>query len=533
MFPQSQILKIIVTSDLHGQIAYQPAKKQPGLARFLTYLNNLRKSGPVILLDLGDLLSGSVYGAFDRGRTLASLVGRLGYRGLLPGNHDFDYSPEEREPLYYFKSLIPLVKAAGSPELEVLGLNLHYQNKPISGVLNKPLILKASTPRIAVLGVLNPLTHRPSLGTVLNGFDFGLKDTLARTKKDLLAELTRELLAFSPQDHIIILSHLGAPDRPGQVSGLAGQLDLDFDNNLTGPDLAGLPNVSLVIDGHSHEVIRPHRINGRARYANLGQGLTAAAEITYEGNGPLRLDLIDWSSLSALPPDLPTQKEIEKIEAALGLNEILLSLPTNCALYGLKGIWETITPLGQFIAEALAMAAEADFSFLNKGALRAGLAGPVTVGSLHEVLPFNDRLLRTQISGRTVKDLFKKWGLKGFKGFPLYYGLELWAYIDDSSYLPLGEETIRLAGLTADGRPLEDDRLYSLALSGQMVRLLTGAGVQPGDRLDCGRILEAVLALLRKRAGQTFLHNPLDSPYRLFVDRAAAEKAFGNIQMST
>ncbi|MDR2141831.1 MAG: 5'-nucleotidase C-terminal domain-containing protein [Deltaproteobacteria bacterium] len=513
--PQDKPLKILVTSDIHAHLTLDPPNRRPGLARLATYVNALKATARVVLLDAGDLFSGSFYGAADHGRAVAKLVGQLGYAGLLPGNHDFDYCPEVEDPLYYFNTLLPAARVE-SPKLRTLAFNLRYQGQPVGNCV-EPLVLRVDPP-VVVLGVMSPLTHRPSLGSFLNDFDFGLKASLAQTKEALLASLAKTL---APLERVggqaIILSHLGASTQAH--AGLRGQLSLDFANAPLGQDLTEIPGVSLVVDGHSHEVIPPSRPGQKALYLNLGQGLEALAEITLNNPpAPLSVKLLTFEELANLEPDPTISAQIETLGDLLGFGQELTDLPPQ-APYSLAGLWETITPLGQLVVEAMAWKAGAQLALLNKGALREGLSGRVTRGSVRQALPFNDQLIPTVITGRELTRLLRRAGQKGFLGFPLYHGLELWAYPD-------GDEA-RLVGVTlANGEELELGRAYSLALSGQMARLLARTGLSLPAGRPLGTVTDAVIELIERRRGQAFLHDPLICPYRLFENETSAQKAF-------
>jgi 2',3'-cyclic-nucleotide 2'-phosphodiesterase (5'-nucleotidase family) len=455
-------------------------------------------------------MSGSIYGAAGQGRSLATIIGQLGYRAFLPGNHDFDYCPETNDPLYYFNELLPLARL-GSPDLSVLALDLTYQGRPLPGTDN--LLIVNDEPRVVLVGVPCPLTHRPSLGPILNDFDFGLKPTLTQTKEALLTRL-RELLA--PFDHsrdqVIVLAHLGANARG--TMGLSGQMALDWDNCPLGPDLTEIAPVAAVVDGHTHEVVAPHRPRGQALYANLGQGLNALAEITII-NEQLTLELKTYEDLMELEPDPSLNQLIQELETRLGLTEKLLTLPVD-APYSLDGLWETIIPMGQMVVEAMALKADSQLAFLNKGALRAGLSASVTVGSLHQALPFNDQLFKSRLPGQTILDLLRQFSRKGFRGFPLIHGLSLWAY-------PSGQ-AVGLAGVSClNNENFDPRKTYTLALSGQMARLLAGRLPHLENQ---GTIVEAVLELIRARANQTFLHTPNFNHYRLFENQDSAALAF-------
>ncbi|MDR1872617.1 MAG: 5'-nucleotidase C-terminal domain-containing protein [Deltaproteobacteria bacterium] len=506
-----ELFKIVVTSDLHAQLAFDPKAHRPGLARLGAYVFNLRKAGPVYLLDAGDLVSGSIYGAMDQGQTVAALFGRLGYAAWLPGNHDFDYAPETGDPRQYFNTLCPLARNF-SPDLKIAALNLTYQGQVLEGS-NAPLILSLD-PLVAVLGVSCPLTHRPSLGPILGDFDFGLKESLRATKENLLSLLAAAIEPL-PGGTIIVLSHLGAAARA--YAGLSAQMDLDFPNAPTGPDLAGVKGVSLVVDGHSHEIVEPYRPrSGSGLYLNLGQGGESLAQVAVYADGSFNLKLVTFNDLKDLTPDPELEALTTDLTVSLGLNDHLLTLPPT-AKYGLEGLWETIIPFGQLTVAAMAQKAHSQIAFLNKGSLRAGLEGQVTVASLYEALPFNDDLLSGEITGQVLEDFLRDRGRKGFKGFPLIHGLALWAY-------PEGDK-VGLAGITlASGEEIKPEKTYSLALSGQMTRLLTNPKANYAFK---GTLVAAILDFIRQKGAANNLEiKTAYPPYQLFSDQKTAYKAF-------
>ncbi|MDR0549416.1 MAG: 5'-nucleotidase C-terminal domain-containing protein [Deltaproteobacteria bacterium] len=507
------LFKILVTTDLHAQVTEDPPNRRPGLAKLAAYVAKLRTKGPVILLDAGDLVSGSLYGAFDHGRTLASLYATLGYRALLPGNHDFDYCPEENDPLYYFRRLLPLLSSQSGATPRVLALNLAYQGLSLAESA-KPLILSLK-PKVAVIGVMNPLTHRPSLGPILNDFDFGLKKDLATTKSDLLSLVATTLAPLAQDDgQTIVLAHLG--DLPQGYRGFNVDPKLNLNDSPLGPDLAALPGATLVIDGHSHRPVPPHRPRDLGQYVNLGQGGESLAEITVFKDAPLVLKIIPYERVAKMTPEPVLAKKIDSLNESLGLNDQLVVLPCD-PTYSLKDLWRAITPLGQLVVEAMSAATAADLAFLNKGALRAGLEGVVTVGSLAAVLPFDDLLFKTRLTGQKIYDLLVYFLNKGFLGLPLYHGLSLWTY-------PMGE-TLSLAGASLnDGSELSLTQPYSLAISGQMVRLLAADILEePQER---GRLLAAIVNHIKARANEPYLHDPHLNPYHYYSTQEAATIAF-------
>lgn len=98
-----QILKIIYTSDVHGQLTgYLYATKTTeymGLSRVQTYLK--QQKDPYLLLDNGDILQGNPLLDYERSHSrpnahlLSSVMNELRYDAITLGNHDFNYGMTE------------------------------------------------------------------------------------------------------------------------------------------------------------------------------------------------------------------------------------------------------------------------------------------------------------------------------------------------------------------------------------------------------------------------------------------------------
>ena len=93
----SKIIKIIYTSDIHGQISafdfIRQKSNNRSLSRFSSYLKTIKD--PYVLIDNGDVLQGSPMLDYAREHTLENPVSKamnyLGYDYYTLGNHDFDY----------------------------------------------------------------------------------------------------------------------------------------------------------------------------------------------------------------------------------------------------------------------------------------------------------------------------------------------------------------------------------------------------------------------------------------------------------
>ena len=90
-----------------------------------------------------------------------------------------------------------------------------------------------------------------------------------------------------------------------------------------------------------------------------------------------------------------------------------------------------------------------DFAVINNGGLRTTLnQGPVTVGNLYEIYPFNNRLVLLELPGKAVKQLFDSFTQKTMEGFSKGVRLTLKNNVIES--------------LTIGGKPLDEKSTYRI-----------------------------------------------------------------------
>ena len=500
-------IRIIITTDVHGHLVEEPDKGRTGFARLLGYVNSLKNRGiTTFLLDSGDAFSGSAFAQADRGRTVARAMGMMGYRVLTPGNHAFDHNEAENDPLYYSNTLLETVRQA-NPDAQSTAVNVSRHNKPAPGIQQEPVVIynaSADNPnglRIIVAGVLTPYTGRRSLQNSIAGFDFGWREGERETKEVILAGLEKAVQPYSrPQDLVIVLSHVG---------------QLPRDEGLSATDLAQVANVDFVADGHSHEAEAPRQV-GTAMYGNGGRYLERFLEIAVAQDGAAVMSLKTMDDVARHMPDTAMETFLAESKKALGLEEVLFSLPGDH--FADSGLRSRNTPLGRLICRSLMEAAQADFAVYNVGGIRAGLGrGPVTVGGVYDVLPFPDTLGRATFSGRQVASLFEQWFSRRGRGYPQFYGMRVYGHALEGGKVDI------LGILDGKGQPLDPDKEYSLAINSFMLRFLSE---KPLDATDIGKTTPAVISLFR--ANPNIELESLYDNRTLFVfsDRGEAEKAW-------
>jgi 2',3'-cyclic-nucleotide 2'-phosphodiesterase (5'-nucleotidase family) len=117
--------------------------------------------------------------------------------------------------------------------------------------------------------------------------------------------------------------------------------------------------------------------------------------------------------------------------------------------------------VGNFVADAIREAVKADVAFQNSGGLRADLPeGPVTKGSIYEVMPFDNTIVTVELTGAQVKHLLEE-ALAG--GRTLQVSGMRYRFDADRPRMQRLTEV-----LDAQGRPIDDATRYSVAVNNFM-----------------------------------------------------------------
>ncbi|MCC8166917.1 MAG: 5'-nucleotidase C-terminal domain-containing protein, partial [Planctomycetes bacterium] len=467
-------IKILVTNDVHGYAFHDNQRRRLGYAVLQGHADRLRQDGwEVILMDAGDAFSGNSIAHFDNGRSIAEIIGAMGYRILTPGNHAFDYNIPTGNDLYYSDVLLPIVRQNAPGPVDAVAQNLTRHGQPLPGLTGEPVeLIDMPGFRLVVTGLLTPYTKVMTNAAGLAGFDFGLVELDGQPDHDatrlaLTDKLRTAVWQYDlPGDVVVVLSHLGHDDtdsyRTGQVNGR---------------DLATVRNVDIVVDAHSHNYTPVERI-GDALYGNAGRYLEKFTEITVnqDAAGAIAVDMAIWD-YDALRDTAPSEFILMKLRAMsdrLALGDRVFTLGSD-QLHD-RNVGRESTPLGRFVCRAYRDIADADIAILNSGSLRSGLApGQITAGAIYDMLPFQNNLVTYALTGQEIADLVEPHLVTGTNAFPEFYGMTVHAF-------PTGEGgRFAVAGITGpDGAPLSMDKTYTVAVNSYMAEGGDGYVLPPG-----------------------------------------------------
>jgi len=350
-------ITIYHTNDMHGHL------------EDLAYTIPLRDATPnALLVSAGDATQGTLLATATNGTAIMTLMNAADYDLMTLGNHEFD------------KGAGHAAKLAGLAEFPVLSANTIYPNGTALLGNNGNLIIETGGKRIGFFGITTTETAGPYS-------EFICTDEISAAKNQTIR------LAEKDADLIVALVHIGN----------------DPSSSPTSYDLAGaVPEIDLIIDGHSHTVIQDKVGNTTivqtgAFFQNLGR-----INITFTADGPsIETSLIPAADLrngKADPAYAALYANLSDMSGA-GYERVIGNSATPLAANagdGTRLVRMQEMPLGDLVADSMQWYAKKTLAgtereslrvvaAVNGGGVRENLpAGNLTLGDAYTVLPFGN-----------------------------------------------------------------------------------------------------------------------------------------------
>ena len=428
-------LTLVHTNDHHGATLSKDGKF--GLAERGTFIKSIReKNENVLLLDAGDINTGSALSNMYDAKPDILAYNILEYDAVTFGNHEFDGTLEK------------LQNQMEISEFPWLGANITFED---GSFLGEPYIIKDYPGfRVGVLGLTTLRTL--TISSPDKSLVFADEITTAQEYVNILKNTMK-------CDIIIVLGHLG-----DVVEEASQNTSIKLAETVSGID--------IIVDGHAHtQMDEPLFVNGTYIVSANEWG-------KYVGVGTLSVidgELVDfqWKAEEITSEKYPRDGEIATIlvpfvrgsEAAL--KEVVLET-TDEFVFGNKLSRKIELPLGNFVADAqveylAAHGVEVDFGFTNGGNIRSSLPkGKVTRENILTVLPFENYVYVVTLKGSDVIDLFNFIGSinQGAGGFA--------QVSKEVSYTITYDETGMngvISNVLVNGAPIDENRTYKIAVN--------------------------------------------------------------------
>lgn len=446
-------LTLMHTNDTHGYTDMYPKR--------VTAIKEVREANPdALLLDAGDVFSGTLYFTKFLGQADLEFMNYVGYDAMTFGNHEFDLGKSEDG----HKALAEFVKNA---EFPFVSANTDFSNDSLfdgldngstigeeieGGEIFDGIIKEVDGQKVGIFGLTTEETK-------------DIASPVDVTFSNYIEEAERMVAAFEEQgiNKIIALTHLGYND------------SLQYDNDLKLAEM--VDGIDVIVGGHTHteltepmliEKDEPTLIVQSGQYSNnLG-----VLDVEFDYYGTVTAyggELISLEDKAEDPVALEMLKPYKEEVDVLAQQSIGVSAAVK--LDGEKSIVRTQeSNLGNLITDGmLAKAKEINpdtvIAVTNGGGIRDDInEGDITLGEVLTVMPFTNALAIMNLKGSELMEaLEQSVGLlpNTNGGFLHVAGMK---FTFDSSK-PAGERVVKAEVKNEDGTytELDADKNYVVA----------------------------------------------------------------------
>lgn len=417
-----------------------------GIARVKAAIDGRRAelSGKnVLVLDAGDQFQGSLFYTTYKSAPVAEFMNGIGFDAMAFGNHEFDDGPEE------------LAKFISALKFPMISANtLAGLNTPIAGKYKPYIIKEFGADKVAVVSVLATDTDETSSPG---------KDVLFADEISTLKEQVKDLEGQGV-NKIVLLSHVGY-ERDKQIA-------------------AAVDGIDVIVGGHSHTLLSSTDEKAAGPYPTLVKNpagtevpiVTAYAYSKYLGDLSVTFDdkgvvtatsgapkLLDKS----VTPDATVAARVAELAKPL---EEIRQKEVSEAADAIDGARETCRQkecsMGNLVADAMLDRVKGQgvtIAFANGGGLRASIdKGPVTMGEVLTVLPFQNTIATFELKGSDIRAALEN-GVseveEGAGRFPQVAGLK---FTFDRSK-PAGSRVTDVEVRDGDAfKPLDPEKTYGV-----------------------------------------------------------------------
>jgi 5'-nucleotidase len=483
----SPTVTVIAMADTHGALEPYEATtlngekvQYGGAALMAAYVKVLRDhaSGPVVLLDAGDMFQGTLVSNTVEGEPVVRFYNRLGVDAAALGNHEFDYGPEGEDSVPKHPGEDPrgaLKERIREARFPVLAANVVDETGQTPSWLKRSILIERGGIKIGIVGAATIETPYTTVRANLTGLTF--LDPVDPVKNEAL-ELRRRGATF-----VLLTSHIGgecsdnSPEKVDDLSTCSNDELFKLLNKLP----TGL--IDAAVGGHTHQAITK-RVNGtavlqpwaQAKYVSWVELSRDDVKVKSVLHGPINLcgsvvpdprggttcnsGVVAKSKDPVTPavfrdetirPDRPVvkllQPDFDRVKAIKETPLGVSALDEFTRDYGGE------SAMGNLVADLMQAFPDdsaPEVGLTNNGGVRDNLsAGPLKYGHVFNVLPFDNRLAIMTVNGRTLKRIVEM-GVRATGG-----GLS-W------SNLTYVASHCQVLSVLIKGQPLDESKTYRI-----------------------------------------------------------------------
>jgi 2',3'-cyclic-nucleotide 2'-phosphodiesterase (5'-nucleotidase family) len=354
---QIKPLTILHSNDLHAHLMPDD-RDNGGFARLATEIRRQKaECAACLYLNAGDMVQGTPVSTLFHGAPIYEIANLLGLDASTLGNHDFDYGWRRTQEFMRIAHF-PIVSA-------------NIVDKDGKTMTRPYVILTAGGIRVGVIGaILGDL-----VGTVITPEDAGPWHVLpvVETVRKYATELRDQT------DLIVVLAHI---HDEGEVDAI----------------LRNVPEVSVVIAGHSHEGYPAMmKVDGRVAVLVRAYGDQLGKLDLQVDVGAKKLQSAEWTKIpidSKIMPAPDVARQVAHWESKVSklvdipIGESTLRMDRNNA------------ELRKMVERAMAEQTGSDIAWINPGNLRDTVPkGQILIRNIWNLLPFDNYIVMGKFKG--------------------------------------------------------------------------------------------------------------------------------------
>lgn len=395
------------TNDTHANLDKAPKRA--------TVIKELRaayraEGKPSLLLDAGDVFSGSLYFNKFLGQADLELMNYMKYDMMTFGNHEFDLGETENN--------IALKNFVTKAKFPFITANVDFSKNELFNGLQKKTITSGPERGNIYQGIIKEYKGQ-KIGffglTTEETADIASPGTVTFANYIASAKAAVKKLEDRGVNKIVALTHIGFDDNPA----------VDNDQLLA----RNVDGIDVIIGGHSHTkletpvVVDDTVLPGKAEPTIIAQAyqygdFLGNLDLTFDYKGKLTeyngslIDVAkaaeDTRAAEILKPYADQIAELKNEEVGANIVNELVNPRGD-----VTSVRSSETALGNLITDGMLKKAkeynsETVIAMQNGGGIRAAInAGPLTVGEVLTTLPFGNTLATVKLSGQEIKDLLE------------------------------------------------------------------------------------------------------------------------------
>ncbi len=398
---------ILYTNDVHTYIQGGEEEGALSYAHVAAMKQDLLAvTDKVLLVDAGDHIQGTAYGAMDQGKTVVELMNMAGYDAATLGNHEFDYT---------VSGMFNARQWADYPYLSCNFTDLRTE----SNVLDSYKVFDLDGTRVAILGITTPETltsTAPAYFQDENGnYIYGIAGGADGAALYAAVQKGIDDARAAGADYVIGLGHLGT--------------DASASPWTSREVIANTQGLTALIDGHSHSAIPAEQVTDKAGNPVLltqtGSYLDAVGTLRITADGEVSAFLTESYPRTDEAVAAAADQWVKQVDAMLGemIAESDLDFVINNAA-GERLVRIRQTNMADFNADAYYYllngieGLQCDVAVTNGGGVRAeAAAGPWSYKTMKSVNPFGNVICMVRVTGQQLLDALE-WAYRLTDGQP-------------------------------------------------------------------------------------------------------------------